>query len=120
MHWIIDDVPGHLLVTVEGEWLVRQALQMFDEVERICRARGCERGLLDFRASTGLVSESEKFLAGSDVAHRFEAARVAAVFSPGARITGFAENVAARRGGSLLVTDDMTEAERYLGTPLHL
>jgi len=114
VQWTIEEAPDQLLVRIEGVWVLPLALKMFDEVERVCRERGYARILLDCREAEGLIAEDDKFLAGSRVAQRFGSARIAAVFSPGTRITGFAGNVAARRGGELFVTDDMAEAQRYL------
>ena len=114
MHWTIEDAPDPLFVRVEGEFVLSSALKMFDEVERVCRARGSERILIDWRAASGLIAEDDKFLGGTRIAERFGSARIAMVFSAGLRITGFAGNVAARRGGNLFVTDDIAEAESYL------
>ena len=118
MQWTIDEAPEQLQVRVEGEFILSSALKMFDEVERVCRARGCDRVLLDLREASGLIAEDEKFLSASRVAQRFGSARVAAVFSSGPRITGFAGNVAARRGGNLFVTDDINEAQSFLAGDL--
>jgi len=114
VQWTIEEEPDYLRVAVEGEFVLSAALKMFDEAERVSRAGGYERILIDCRAAAGLIAEDEKFLAGTRVAQRFGSARVAAVFSPGPRITGFAGNVAARRGGNLFVTDDVKEAESFL------
>src|SRR5262249_24640672 len=118
MQWSIEDAPDHLLVKVEGDWLLTLALKMLDEVGKACRTRGYNRVLIDCRAQGGLINEMDKFVAGSRIAQRFGATRVAAVFSPGLRITGFARKVAARRGGNLFVTIDMDEAQRYLAGEL--
>ena len=114
MQWTIEEAPDRLIVIVDGEFVLSTALKMVDEVERVGRARGYDRILIDCRTAAGLIAEDDKFLTGTRIAQRFGSARVAVVFSPGPRITGFAGNVAARRGGSLLVTDDINEALRYL------
>ena len=114
MQWTIEDAPDHLLVTIEGDWILSSVLTMLDEVGRECRGRGYQRVLLDCRGVGGLVTEGDKFVAGSRLAERFGSTRVAGLFSPAVRITGFGGKVAAKRGGKFFATADMNDALRYL------
>ena len=114
MQWLVEDAPDHLLVTVRGDWVLSEVLKLLDEVGQMCRTRGYDRVLVDCRSLRGLMTEGDKFVAGSRLAERFGKTRVAAVFWQGAPITGFAGKVAERRGGNFFATEDMSEALRYL------
>ena len=114
MQWTFEDAPDHLLITVEGDFLLQPVLRLLDEIRQECRSRGYDRVLVDCRTMGGLVSEGDKFVFGSRLAERLGAVRVAAVFSPGVTITGFAMRVAARRGGKFFGTTEMNDALRYL------
>ena len=114
MQWNIEEAPDHLLVTVEGEWLLAPILKMLDEVARESGTRGYDSVLFDCRAVAGLAAEADKFVIGSRVAARFGKTRVAAVFNTSLRLTQFAARVAENRGGNICVTHEMDEALRYL------
>ena len=114
LYWVFEERKDHLVVNLEGEWLLPSLFRMFDEVAERCREAGYARVLCDCRNVRGTLAETSKYLIGTRVAEALKAIKVAAVVAPDAHVTGFAGNVAARRGGRLLTTKSLEEARQWL------
>lgn len=112
--WVIEDRKDHLLVQLEGEWLLPSLFRMFDEVAGRCREGGHVRVLFDCRNVHGTLAEVSKYLMGTRVAEVLKGIKAAAVAAPDAHVTGFAGSVAARRGGRLFTTKSLEEARQWL------
>ena len=114
LSWVFEEREDHLVVTLEGEWLLPSLFRMFDEIAARCREGGYERVLCDCRKVHGPLAETSKYLIGTRIAERLRAIRLAAVVAPDAHVTGFAGSVAARRGGRLFTTRSLEEARQWL------
>lgn len=114
LHWVFEDRQDHLLVHLEGEWLLPALFQMFDEIAERCRDAGYTRALCDCRNVHGPLAEVSKFLLGTRMAEVLPAIKVAAVVEPDAHVTGFAGDVAARRGARLFTTKSIDDALQWL------
>jgi hypothetical protein len=111
---VFEDREDHLVVYLEGEWLLPSLLRMFDEIAERCREVGHERILCDCRNVRGPLAEMSKYLIGARVAEVLKTKKLAAVVAPDAHVTGFAGNVAARRSGRLLTTKSLEAAREWL------
>lgn len=114
LHWVLEDRSDYLLVELEGEWLLPALFQMFDEIAGRCREAGYVRALCDCRNVHGPLAEVSKYLLGTRIAEVLQAIKVAAVVAPDAVVTGFAGDVAARRGARLFVTKSLDDARQWL------
>jgi len=114
LSWVFEDREDHLVVCLEGEWLLPSLFRMLDETAERCREFGHVRVLCDFRNVRGTLAEMNKYLLGTHVAEALKTIKLAAVVAPDAHVTGFAGNVAARRGGRLLTTKSLEEARQWL------
>ena len=114
LDWVFEDREDHLVVRLEGEWLLPSLFRMFDEIAERCREAGYVRVLCDCRNVSGMLAETSKYLIGTRVAEALESIKLAAVVAPDAYVTGFAGDVAARRGGRLFTTKSLEEARRWL------
>jgi hypothetical protein len=114
LRWVFEDREDHLVVHLEGEWLLPSLFLMFDEIAERCREVGHVRVLCDCRNVRGTLAETTKYLVGVRVAEALKTIKLAAVVAPDAHVTGFAGNVAARRGGRLFTTKSLEEARQWL------
>ncbi len=114
LSWEFHDEKGHLRVHVDGEWQLQSVLKLIEEIGQECRARGYDRVFGDMSTVRGPVAELDRYLSGARVASILGATRLAVVIAPDAILTGFAANLAARRGGRLFATKDADEAAQWL------
>ena len=114
LSWVFEDREDHLVVRFDGEWLLPSMFRMLDEAAERCREVGYVRILCDFRNVRGTMAEMSKYLVGTRVAEVLKTIKLAAVVAPDAVVTGFAGNVAARRGGRLFATKSIDEALQWL------
>ena len=114
LNWVFEDKEDHLVVRLEGEWLLPSLLEMLDEVAERCHEAGHTRVLCDCRNIHGPLAETSKYLIGTRVAEVLKTIKLAVVTAPDAHVTGFAGSVAARRGGHLFTTKSLEDARQWL------
>ena len=114
LSWVFEDREDHLVVHLEGEWLLPSLFRMLDEADERCRDVGHVRILCDCRDVHGTLAETTKYLVGARIAEVLRTIKLVAVVAPDAHVTGFAGEVAARRGGRLLTTKSLEEAHQWL------
>jgi hypothetical protein len=114
LSWVFEDREDHLVVRLEGEWILPSLFRMLDETAERCREFGHLRVLCDFRNVHGTLAEMTKYLIGARVAEVLKTIKVASLVAPDAHVTGFAPEVAARRGGRLFTTKSLEDARQWL------
>ena len=114
LSWVFEDREDHLVVHLEGEWLLPSLFRMLDEIAERCREVGHVRVLCDFRNVRGTLAEMTRYLIGVRVAEVLKTIKLASLVAPDAHVTGFAMRVAERRGGHLLTTKSLEEAHQWL------
>ena len=114
LQWVLEDRQDYLLAQLDGEWLLPSLFRMLDEIAERCRENGYVRVLCDCRNVHGPLAEVSKYLLGTRVAEVLPTIKVAAVVAPDAVVTGFAGDVAARRGARLFTTKSLDDARQWL------
>lgn len=112
--WTLTDQPDCLAVEASGQWQIHSVLRLIGEIAERCHDRGYTRVFCDIRGVKGPQGSGDRYLAGARVASELGAIKVAVLAGQDAVITGFGVNVAANRGGRMLVTKDAAEARQWL------
>ncbi|MEP6945218.1 MAG: hypothetical protein ABJA02_04820 [Acidobacteriota bacterium] len=100
--------------TAKGKYEFKELFGFIDHVRSEAARLDADRMLVDCSELDGHVAEVDRFEAGQRVAEVFgPSIKVAVVMAPGT-VSKLGEIAAVNRGGRMLVTDDSSEAVKWL------
>ena len=114
MTWSFEDHDRYVYVSCHGTWHLRSVLRLIDETRRRLVSGDRDRVLLDMAAIRGPAPDLDRYITGVRLAKVIGNARVAIVAAPEILVTRFGTTVANQRGGRMMITTHVDEADRWL------